>query len=61
MHTKYLCFLIHIRNKGEFGTIKHIKASSNFLTDRSKAVDLFCYLCFMFVFVILSCLFFAAL
>ena len=28
---------------------------------RSKAVDPFCYSCFMFVFVMLSCLLFAAL
>ena len=37
------------------------KPSSNFLTDHSKAVDLFCYLCFVFVFAILSYLFLAAL
>ena len=40
------------------------KPSSNFLTDRSKAVlfvDHFRYLCFVFDFLILSCLFFATL
>ena len=40
MRTKHLCVLIHIRNKGEAGTFKHVKPSSNFLTDRSKAVFL---------------------
>ena len=41
------------------------KYSSEFFTDRSKAVlllwILFCYLCFTVVFIILSCLFLAAL
>ena len=37
------------------------KHSSCFLTDGGSFVDQFCYLCFVFVFVILSCLFFEAL
>ena len=47
--------VIHIGNKNEVGTVKHVKPSSNFLTDCSKAVllllILFCYLLFVFVFV----------
>ena len=62
--TEHLCVLIHISNKGEVGTVKYVKPSSNFLTDCFKAMlrfwILFCYLCFMFVFVILSCLFLVA-
>ena len=38
MQTKHLCVLIHIRIKGEIGTVKLVKPSSDFLTDRSKAV-----------------------
>ena len=64
MLTKHLCDLIHIRNKGEVPS-NTFKPSSNFFTDRSNAVrlsvDFFCYLCFVFVFVKLSCLFLAAL
>ena len=43
------CVLIHIRIKGEVGTVKMFKPSSIFFTDRSKAVSLdpFCYLCFI--------------
>ena len=45
--------------------LKVFKLSSIFCTDRSKAMlllwILFVILCFMFVFVILSCLFLAAL
>ena len=40
MRTKHLCVLIHVRNIGEAGTFKHVKPSSNSLTDRSKAVFL---------------------
>ena len=42
MRTKHLCVSIHIRNKDEIGTFKSnmFKPSSNFLTDRSKAVFL---------------------
>ena len=47
--------VIHIGNKNEVGTVKHVKPSSSFLTGFSKAVLLllifFCYLCFVFVFV----------
>ena len=37
MRTKHLCVMIHIRNKDEIGTVKHVQA----LQYRSKAV-LFC-------------------
>ena len=38
MRTKHLVFvLIHIRNKGEVGAVKHVKPSRIF-TDRFKAV-----------------------
>ena len=53
MQTKYLCVLIHIRNKGEVC----LKPSS----DGASFGDHFCYLCFIFIFVMLSCLFPAAL
>ena len=48
MQTKHQCVLIHmIGIKGEFGTVKLvIKPSSNFLTDRSKAV-LFLWILFV--------------
>ena len=62
MQTKHLCVLIHIRTKGEVGTVKKFKPSSkNVFTDQGGAffVDHFCYLCF--VFVMLSCLYIAAL
>ena len=36
MRTKNLCVLIHIRNSGDVGTVKHVKPSSNFLSDHSK-------------------------
>ena len=50
---------IYVSNQGEVGTIRLVKASSYFLTGRSKAsfVDIFRYLRF----VLLSCLFLAAL
>ena len=64
MRLPYLA-LINIRTKGEVGTVKRVWALQNFVTGRSKAVLLlwiiFCYLCFLFVFVMLSCLFLAAL
>ena len=53
MQTKYLFVIIHY--------IIHGKPSSNFLTDRAKAVDLFRYLLFVFVFANTRCLFVAAL
>ena len=61
MRTKHLSILIHNSIKGEVSTVKHVYALQNFfLTDRSKAVLLlwifFCYLCFVFVFAILSCI-----
>ena len=38
MRTKHLSVLTHIRNKGEVSTVKHVKPSSNFLSDRSNSV-----------------------
>ena len=38
MRTKHLYDLVHIIYKGEVGTVNHVKPSSNFLSDRSKAV-----------------------
>ena len=68
MRTKHMCVLIHIKVKGEIGTvgtIKMFKPSRDYFTDRSKAMLLlwifFLHLCFTFVFIILSCLFLAAL
>ena len=55
MRTKHLCVLIHIRNKGEVGTVKMFKPSSNFLTDRSKAV-LRLWILFFLLFVFRVCL-----
>ena len=64
MRTKHILVLIHIRNKGEVGTIKLVKAFQ--LTyfnwpfqGGASFMDPFCYLCFEFV--MLSCLFIAAL
>ena len=37
MRTKHLCVLIHIRTKGEDGTVNMFKPSSDF-TDHSRAV-----------------------
>ena len=34
----YIYLEFHIRNKAEVGTVKHVKPSSNVLTDHSKAV-----------------------
>ena len=67
MRTKHLSVLIHIRTKGEVGIIKHVKALQWFLLfcwrfpGGVSFVDPICYLCFMFVFALLSCLFLAAL
>ena len=58
MQTKHIFVLIHFRNKGKVGTLKHIKAHQYYFTGCSF-VDLFCYL--SFISVMLSCLFFAAL
>ena len=52
MINKQLCVLIHIRNKGEFSTVKHVKPSCNFLGGASF-VDHFCY--FILCFVCLVC------
>ena len=48
MQTKHLCDLIHIRIKGEVGTVKLVKPSSNFLTDCSMGADLLVFLYAMF-------------
>ena len=40
MRTKHLCVLIHIRPKGEVGTVKHVKPSSEVFADRSKMESL---------------------
>ena len=62
MNQTYIC-LDHGRIKGDVGTFKHVKPSSIF-TGCSKEMfycGSFCYLCVVFVFVMLSCLFLAAL
>ena len=66
MRTKHLCVLIHIRIKGEIGTVKHVKPfSEKFLLrpyqGNASFVDPSYYLCFIFVLVLLSCLFCVAL
>ena len=38
MRTKHLFVLARIRNKGEGGIVKHVKANSNFRAVRSKVV-----------------------
>ena len=50
---KHIFALIHIRTKGEVGTVKHVKPSSFFYW-RSSFVDPFCYLFLIYVFVTLS-------
>ena len=55
MRIKHLCVLIHIRNKGEVGTVKMFKPSSNFLTDHSKAVLRLWILFLLFVFRVCLC------
>ena len=48
MRTKHLCVLIHIRHKGEVGTVKHVEALRYFLlTVPSKAFWIL-FLLFMF-------------
>ena len=54
MQNKHLCVLIHIRNNGEVGTVKHVKPSSGFLTERSKAW-LFCGSFWLYVFRVCHC------
>ena len=59
MQTKHLCVLIHIRINGEVGTVKLIYASSNFITDRPKAVLLlwiFCIICICLYHIVMSVL-----
>ena len=60
--TNNLCVVIHIRIKGEDGTMKLVSTFSNFLTDCSKAVLLlwiFCVICVCLG--LLYCLFLATL
>ena len=52
--TKNLCVVIHIRIKGEVGTMKLVSTFSNFLTDCSKAV-LLLWIFVLFVFVLAFC------
>ena len=59
MRTTLTRVLIHFRIKGEFGTVKYVKALQYFLL-RTVSRNCF-FLCFVFVFVILSCLFLSAL
>ena len=59
MQTKHLFVLFHIRNKGEVGPSNMFKPSSIPFQGGTSFVDLFCHLCFMYV--MLSCLFLAAL
>ena len=63
MQTKHLCVLIHIRIKGGLVLLNMFKPSCILLTvpRRASFMDTFCYLGFVFVIVILSCLFLAAL
>ena len=66
MQTKYLCVLIHIWIKGEVGAVKPVSALQLKyfywpFQGGSSFVDRFCWLCFMLVFVVLSCLFHVAL
>ena len=56
---KHLCVLIHIRIKGEGGTVKQFKPSI-FLNDRSK-VMLLLWILYVVVSTVLPCLFLAAL
>ena len=66
MQTKHLCALIHIRTKGEVAVpVNMFKPFSVFFCwlfqGSASFVDHFCYLCFILIFVMLSCLFLAAL
>ena len=49
MQIKHIFVLIHIRIKGEVGTVKHVLALQYILYLRATFVDLFCYLCVVFV------------
>ena len=51
MQTKHLCALIHIRTKGETGSDLGIMLT---VPRRCLFWDFFCYLCFMFIFIMLS-------
>ena len=59
MRTKHLCVLNKIRTKGEVGTIKHVKLSSDVFADSYKAV-LLLWILFSF-FVLHVCLCYAVL
>ena len=54
MPIKHLCVLIHTRSKGEVGNDKPSSIFSGLLSGS------FCYLCFTFVFAMLSSLFLVA-
>ena len=64
MRIKPLCVFIHTQTMGEVGTVKHVLALQFFCWPfqcGASFVDPFCYLWFMFVFAMLSCLFLAGL
>ena len=63
MLTKLLYVLIQIRIKDEVGTVKHVYALKYFFDSPFQeggsfmsCMYAFCYLCFLFVYVMLSCL-----
>ena len=58
MRTKHRCVLIHIRNK-DVDTVKYCLSLLSVL--KASFVDCVCYLCFKFIFVVMICLFLAAL
>ena len=65
MPTKHLYVLNNKRTKGDVGTMKHVSVLQRCfccqLQGGASFVDPFCFLCFMFVFVMLLCLFLTAL
>ena len=63
MHTKQLCVLIHIKIKGEVGTVNMLRPSSNFLTQSFECGASICgfVIYVQLVFVMLSCLLLATL
>ena len=62
-HANHLCVLIQIRIKGNVGTVKHVQYFYWQFEAAASIVDLFFYyyLCFMFIFIMMSCLFLAAM
>ena len=61
MQTKRLCVLIHTRIKGGVAPLYMFKPSIELFYWPLFILDTFCYLCFKFVFIILSSLFLATL